>query len=184
LGLAGLGVVTVFVRYRLGPSLITPSHLFDLGRLLLGFNLTYLAMAWSQYIVIWYGNIPEETHFIILRLWEAPWAFFAWGGLVLSVLIPFVVFLSQSAKRVPRVMLAISVSIAVGLWLERYVLVAPSLWRGQGIPLGWVELGITLGFFSASGLSYLFFLRHFPVIPFAQSLSAAAVERQDVERTA
>lgn len=184
LGLAGLTVVAVFIRHRLGPSLITSSQLSDLGRMLLGFDLTYLAMAWSQYIVIWYGNLPEETHFIILRLWQAPWAYFAWGGLALSVFIPFVVFLSQSAKRAPRIMLAISISIAVGLWLERYVLVVPSLWHGQGVPLGWVELGITLGFFGASALSYLFFLRHFPVVPFPHSLSAAAVERQDVAETA
>lgn len=183
LGLAGLTFVAVLMRYRLGPSVITPAQLFDLGRLLLGFNLTYLAMAWSQYVVIWYGNLPEETHFIILRLWEKPWTFLAWGGLALSVLIPFLVFLSQRVKRVPWAVLTVAGLVALGLWLERYVLVVPSLWSSGSIPLGWVEVAVTAGFLGAWGSSGLFFLRCFPVIPFAQSVSSPVREKRDVEQT-
>lgn len=184
LGLAGVTLVTVLIRYRLGPTVITSAQLSDLGRLLLGFDLTYLAMAWSQYIVIWYGNLPEETHYVILRLWERPWLFFSWGGLVLSVLIPFVIFLSQRVKRIPWVLLSVSILIAIGLWLERYVLVVPSLWTRESAPLGWIEAGITLGYLAGWGLSSIFFLRHFPVIPFARSLPSAVLEKRDVERTA
>ena len=184
LGLAGLALVTALIRFRLGAAVITPSQLSDLCRLLLGFDLMYLAMAWSQYVVIWYGNLPEETHFVILRLWEAPWAYLAWGALALSVFIPFLAFLSRAAKRVPWIVFVVSVSIAVGLWLERYVLIAPSLWPDRVAPLGWVELGITGGFFGASGLSFLFFLKHFTVIPFVQRTAVVAVEERDVEQTA
>lgn len=184
LGLAGVTAIAVLLRPRLGSAVIASSQLSDLGRLLLGFGLTYLAMAWSQYIVIWYGNLPEETHFVFVRLWEAPWALFAWGSLALSVAIPFVVLLSQSAKRVPWIMLTLSILIAAGLGVERYVLVAPSLWHRPGVPLGWIELGITLGFFGASGLAYLFFLRHFPVVPFPRSLPAVGSAGANAERTA
>ena len=184
LGLAALAGVAVLIRFRLGASVVTPSQLSDLSRLLLGFDLTYLAMAWSQYIVIWYGNLPEETHFVILRLWEEPWAVFTWGGLTLSVFIPFLVFLSRSAKRVPWIVLTVAISIAIGLWLERYALVVPSLWHRRSIPLGWIELGITAGFFGASGLSFLMFLKHFPIVPFAQNPSAVAVEKRDAGQTA
>lgn len=184
LGLAGLAVIVVLIRHRLGPTVITPAQLSDLGRLLLGFDLTYLAMAWSQYIVIWYGNLPEETHFVILRLWEKPWLFFSWGGLALSVFIPFIIFLSQRVKRLPWVLLSVGILIAIGLWLERYVLIVPSLWTRETAPLGWIEAGITLGYLAGWGLSEIFFLRHFPIIPFAQSLPSAVLEKRDVERTA
>lgn len=184
LGLAGLALVSVVICRQLGPSVITPNQLSDIGRLLLGFNLTYLAMIWSQYIVIWYGNLPEETHFIILRLWKMPWAPFSWAVLVLSSLVPFVIFLSQRAKQVPKIMAVVSLSIALGLWVERYILVAPSLWHADSAPLGWVEIGVAAGFLGALGLSYLFFLRRFPVVPFPLAVApTVAAEENRVEES-
>jgi hypothetical protein len=181
LGLAAVGLMCVLMQRQMGASVVTPSQLSDLGRLLLGFNLTYLAMVWSQYIVIWYGNLPEETHFMILRIWKMPWAIFSWSVLALSVVIPFLIFLSRQAKRVPGIMFAVSLSIALGLWLERYVLIAPSLWHSASIPLGWIEIGLTAGFFGAFGLSILFFLGRFPVVPFALfDAQSAALETKRV----
>lgn len=185
LGLAGLALVCVLMQGRLGSSVVTPTQLSDLGRMLLGFNLTYVAMVWSQYVVIWYGNLPEETQFIIIRIWKMPWAIFSWSVLALSVFIPFLIFLSQQAKRVPEIMFAVSLSIALGLWLERYVLIVPSLWHSESIPLGWVEIGVTAGFLGAFGLSYLYFLGRFPVVPFVLSVAqSAALENKGAEESA
>jgi Ni/Fe-hydrogenase subunit HybB-like protein len=165
LGLAGLAVAAVLTRQCLGVQAITPGQFSDLGKMLFGFNLTYVTMVWSQYIVIWYGNLPEETHFVVLRVWERPWALLSWSVLVASVLIPFLVFLSQRAKQVPWIMLALGTLIAAGLWLERYVLVVPSLWHQEVLPLGWLEAGVTAGFLGAGALSYAFFLQNFAVVP-------------------
>jgi len=185
LGLAGLAVVAALLRRNLGNLVITNSQLSDLGKLLLGFNLTYLSMVWGQYIVIWYGNLPEETHFIILRVWEKPWAFFSWSVFVLSVLVPFLFFLSRRAKEIAWVMLLTGISISAGLWLERYVLIVPSLWSQAGAPFGWIEVGITLGFLGAAGLSYVYFLKNFPLVPYTRvSISAASQEQKDAEETA
>ncbi len=180
LGLAGLAIVTVLVRWKLGPTIITTSQLSDLGRLLLGFDLTYLAMVWAQYIVIWYGNLPEETHFIILRVWERPWTALSWSVFAVSVLIPFLIFLSRRAKEIPGVVLLVGVLISVGLWLERYVLIVPSLWIRQGVPFGWIEVGVTLGFLGAAGLAYSFFLKNFPVLPYSKVL--ASKRQTDAEK--
>ncbi|MFQ5960820.1 MAG: hypothetical protein ACE5MG_05450, partial [Candidatus Methylomirabilales bacterium] len=149
----------------LGIHEITTVHFLDLGKLLFGFSLTYMAMLWSQYVVIWYGNLPEETHFVMLRLWEKPWALLSWSVLFATFFIPCVIFLSRRAKQTPSIMLAVGTLIAAGLWLERYVLVVPSLWYGKGVPFGWLEIGVTVGFLGAAGLSYLFFLHHFPIVP-------------------
>ncbi|HZD40146.1 MAG TPA: hypothetical protein VE131_05450 [Terriglobales bacterium] len=177
LGLAGLAVIVVLIHWSLGDRVISAYELWDLGKLLLGFDLTYFAMAWAQYIVIWYGNLPEEIHFVIVRLWTLPWAAISWSALILSVLIPFLVFLSRQAKQVPSVILSLGIVISVGLWLERYVLVVPSLWERSGVPLGWIDIGITAGFLGALGLSYVFFLRNFPVVPMAQAAAEATSEK-------
>jgi hypothetical protein len=182
LGLAAVTLVCVLIQRQLGPAVVTSSQLSDLGRLLLGFDLTYLAMIWSQYIVIWYGNLPEETQFIILRVWKMPWAIFSWSILALSVFLPFLIFLSRQAKQVPKAMFAVAVAIGCGMWLERYILIVPSLWRSDSFPLGWIELGVTVGFLGACGLSYSFFLARFPVIPFvAQAERPAALEIEKAE---
>lgn len=185
LGLAGLTAITVLLRWNLGDSLIPDSQLSDLGKLLLGFNLTYLAMVWAQYIVIWYGNLPEETHFVILRVWQQPWASLSWSVLALSVLIPFLIFLSRRAKQTPWLVLCVGVLISTGLWIERYVLIVPSLWSGARAPFGWIEVGITAGFLGAAGLGYLFFLKNFPLLPYSKILSASTTpEHPNMEESA
>ena len=73
-------------------------------------------------------------------------------------------------------MLSIGILIAAGLWLERYVLVVPSLWHFESVPFGWLEIGVTGGFFGGAVLSYLFFLQNFPVLP----LIRVAQEHRDV----
>jgi hypothetical protein len=172
LGLAALTVVVALLARRGLPG-ITSRQLSDLGKLVFGFTLMYAAMVWSQYIVIWYGNLPEETHFVVLRLWEHPWAPLSWSFLIAVVLAPFVVFLSRRAKENTTIMLAIGLLISAGLWLERYVLVVPSLWAGDVAPLGWIEIGVTAGFLGAAGWSYGFFLQHFPLLPLTPSVRAA-----------
>lgn len=165
LGLAGLAVVAVLCHWYFEMPPITTRQLSDLGKLLFGFNLLYAAMLWSQYIVVWYGNLPEETHFVVLRLWEEPWSLLSWTALFAAIFIPFVTFLSRTAKETAWIILAVGTLIAAGLWLERYVLVVPSLWHGKGVPFGWLEIGVTVGFLGAAGLSYVLFLQHFPMLP-------------------
>src|SRR3990172_6004819 len=171
LGLAGLTVVVALLARRGLPG-IASRQLSDLGKLVFGFTLMYAAMVWSQYIVIWYGNLPEETHFVVLRLWEHPWAPLSWSALAAVVLAPFVVFLSRRAKENTTIMLSIGLLISAGLWLERYVLVVPSLWPGDIAPLGWMEIGVTAGFLGAAGWSYGFFFQHFPLLPLTPSVQA------------
>ena len=59
-----------------------------------------------------------------------------------------------------------------GLWLERYLLVVPSAWQGEGVPLGWIELGVSVGFLGLFALSYLAYSSTFPKMPIREVLSA------------
>jgi mono/diheme cytochrome c family protein len=181
LGLAGLAVVTGLVCLCVDSHAISSAQLSDLGKLMFGFCLTYLAMLWSQYVVIWYGNLLEETHFVVTRLWEKPWAPLSWGALIASSFLPFLFFLSRRAKQRPLVIFWLGILILVGLWVERYVLVVPSLWHGEVAPFGWIEMGVTAGFFGAIGLSYLVFLKNFPILPFMPGNNTAQEENREYD---
>lgn len=165
LGMAATVILAVLLRKSLPPLQDTGGRMqfHDFGKLMFGFCLVAGDFFWSQYVVIWYGNIPEETHYIILRTREMPWAVIAWIVLFLCFIGPFVVLLSRWVKEHPRVFLCVASGIVIGMWLERYLLVVPSLWHPTGFPLGWIELLITLGFMATFLLSYLSFVGRFPL---------------------
>ena len=79
IGVAFLAVVAVWthaqVRWR---GYVGTDQLHDVGKLLLGFCMLWTYLFWAQYLVIWYGDLPEETAFVMHRTAEAPWAVLAW----------------------------------------------------------------------------------------------------------
>ncbi len=118
----------------------------DLGKLLFGFCILWTYLFWCHYLPIWYANLPEETGFLIVRLHTAPWRGVSRAVLLLNFLLPFPLLLLQWTKRTPRALAAVGASVVAGMWLERYVLVVPSVWHETWLPLGWLELGVLGGF--------------------------------------
>jgi len=78
-GLAAIAILVVLIhRYFALEGRITPSLFHDLGKLIFGFSLFWVYLFWSQYLTIWYGNLPEETEYIIIRVKEFPWVYLSW----------------------------------------------------------------------------------------------------------
>ena len=138
--------------------------LYNLGKLLFSFSLLWTYLFWSQYLVIWYGNLPHETGFVLLRTAQQPWSTLAWVVLAMNFLIPFIVLLRRSSKKNPRILLSMTVVILIGMWLERFLLVAPSLTPAGGRWFGWQELVITAGFLASFALVYLTILQKIPML--------------------
>lgn len=149
---------------------IRNNQFHDLGKLLLAFCLASGDFFFSQFLVIWYGNLPEETRYVILRVNSPPWNVLAWTVLVICFALPFVVLLSRKAKMKQGLMLLVSGVILIGMWLERFLLVAPSLWKGPDLPLGFSELLISLGFLGLMAQSIFWFLSRFPLLPVSDPL--------------
>lgn len=162
--LAAVAMLAVFLRGRseLG-RIVGSDELHQLGKLTFGFCMFMMMLFWSQYLVIWYGNLPEEIEFLIRRS-RGAWGWLSLGMIAAWFLVPFCVLLSRRVKQRPRSLFAISTVIVIGMWLERYVLVVPSVWKSSAIPFGLLELFITAGFFSAFMLFCWIFTRHFPIV--------------------
>jgi hypothetical protein len=143
----------------------TTNQWHDMGRLVFGFCLLSGGFFWSQFLVIWYGNLPEETSYLIKRFYSQPWEPLMWVYLVGAYLLPLTVFLSKRVKQVPVALLAISFLIFIALFLERYIAVVPFIWHEATIPFGPVELCVTLGYAGAFLLCWLAFARVVPIVP-------------------
>lgn len=160
-----IGVALVRKNHPLFLQKVTKKTLHDLGKLLFGFGIFWAYLFWSHYLPIWYGNLPEETGFIILRLREAPWHSVAWMILGSCFIIPFLLGLSRDLKQIPALLMATGTIAAIGGWLLMYLLFAPTLYPDT-LPFAFSDLAITLGFMAAFLYSAISFLSKVPLIPF------------------
>ena len=154
---AGLGLLAVLgwlLPTRAGSAVERRGVSHDLGKLLFGFCILWTYLFWCHYLPIWYANLPEETGFLIVRLHTAPWQSVSWAVLLFNFLLPFSLLLLQWVKRTPGALAVVGASVVTGMWLERYVLVVPSVWHETWLPLGWPELGILGGFAALFALSF------------------------------
>jgi len=174
--LMALAVGAVLLRraMRLG-DLISPRQLHDLGKLCFGFTVFWGYLMWAQFLVIWYGNLPEETYFIFYRL-IGQWKPVGVAVFFLVLVIPFVGLLGVKPKRSPPILLAFAVTSLVGIWLERYLEIVPSINGGAGPALGGPEVGVTLLFGGLYLLAIGWFAARFPMI--SPRLAADTLERE------
>ena len=164
LGLAALAVLSGVLRKPLGlDAFITDDHRHDLGKLLFAFCLISVDMFWSQFLVIWYGNIPEEAFFIAVRTQQQPWLTLSWIVLMACFALPFVLLLGRAGKRNSKYLSAVALLIVVGYWNERVLLIVPSV--SPSFSLGWVEITLAGGFFALFALTVIAFLCTFPILP-------------------
>src|SRR5687767_3810115 len=125
--LASFTILTMAWRKYLDRyDVITEKHFHDLGKLCFAFTAFWGYLTFGQYLVIWYGNMGEETHWARLRL-IAPWLKFTLPVVFLVFVLPFFGLLSRAAKVYLPTLAFFAVCSLVGLWLVRYIEVYPSL---------------------------------------------------------
>ncbi|MBZ0265708.1 hypothetical protein K8I28_13675 [bacterium] len=164
---SGLAVIILFVVWlqSKGPfrGLVNEEHLHDLGKLLFAFSTFWMYIWFSQYMLIWYSNIPEEAVRYTHRL-QGAWTPLFIANIVLNWGIPFFVLLSARTKRTGHVLAKVAVIVLVGRWLDIYLFVMPTNMQSQpsfGIP----ELGAILFTIGACTLLIHYGLRGAPTLP-------------------
>ncbi|MAI80549.1 MAG: hypothetical protein CL917_16530 [Deltaproteobacteria bacterium] len=173
---------------------ITESRMHDIGKLLFGFSIFWMYLFWSQYLVIYYGNLPEETFYLRDRLgpqfmidkaytevafarswgsWDFDWARlsggYGWASMVTWAccwLIPFWVLMGQKPKQTKWIVGPVAAIVLFGFWIERNLLVWPSVVKNDmSAFIGLIPICIALGFVGGFILVFLFYSRVFPSLP-------------------
>jgi len=123
---------------------ITVEHQHDIGKFMKGFTIFWAYIAFSQFMLIWYANIPEETEFYLMRS-HSGWLAISLGLLIFKFIVPFLALLPREAKRNDANLVAVSVLILITQYVDIYWLVYPNFF--DGVPqFGFLEVSIFLGF--------------------------------------
>ena len=143
-GVAAVTLATVLLRERgLLRGVVTEAHLHDLGKLLFAFTMFWAYIWLCQYLLIWYGNLPDEVGYYETRTGPV-WLSWFLGNLVVNWALPFVVLLRRDAKRDPSTLKVMAIVLLAGRWLDVYLLVAPETLPTAAF--GALELAIAAGY--------------------------------------
>lgn len=122
---------------------ITKSHIYDLGAWFFGFTVFYAYIAFSQFLLIYYANIPEETLWFYHRL-EGSWSIITYSLIACRFIIPFVILLNRDKKHNKTLLITVSVLIIVMHLIELHWIVMPVL-HYSGISVSWLDITTLIG---------------------------------------
>ena len=162
-GLAMITVVVILLKRQGYLPIVNDNHLFDLGKLMFAFCVFWAYIAFSQFMLIWYSNLPEETFYMIRRV-EGPWKYVSILLLLSKFIIPFLLLLPATLKRKEGYLLKVAIWILVAHWIDCYWMVYP-VYSPKMPVFGWMEVGVTAGFAGLFGLSLCWLLKQVPVYP-------------------
>jgi hypothetical protein len=144
---SGIALLTIFVIYfknRGQLEFVTEEHLQDLGKFMFAFSIFWTYLWFDQFMLIWYGNIPEETIYFKIRS-QGPYRGLFILNLVLNFACPILILIKKAAKRNYTIMTFMCVLIIFGHWIDFYQMVMPGTVKFNP-HLSWFEFGIPLGF--------------------------------------
>ena len=124
---------------------VNENHIHDLGKWVFAFSLVWTYIWFSQFMLIWYANIPEEVTYFTARLEVENYKFLFWFSMIINFIAPIILLMSRDAKRNNGRLIFVSCIILVGHWLNSYLLVTPGTLGAHG-HIGFTEIGIGLGF--------------------------------------
>jgi hypothetical protein len=122
---------------------VNDSHIHDLGKWIFAISFLWSYLFFSQFMLIWYSNIPEEVTYFQARIQEYPLLY--WGMFFCNFVLPMIALIDRDKKRNFPFMIGISVLVFAGHWLDTYMLVTPGTMKTEGV-IGFIEIGMALGF--------------------------------------
>lgn len=129
---------------------VNDEHMHDLGKYLFGFSIFWAYLWFSQYMLIWYANMPEETVYFIERHKYFTEVFYV--NLFLNFVVPFLLLMTRRAKRVSGVLVPVAIIVIIGHWVDLYMMIMPGAVGGEHAGIGIVEIGLTIGYLGLFGL--------------------------------
>ncbi len=144
-GLAVITLVVVNLKDAGYLKMVNANHLHDLGKFCFAFSIFWTYIWFSQFLLIYYANIPEETVYFIERLKNPPYTWIFYTNLILNFVLPFLLFMTRDAKRQVSMLKVVCPIIIIGHWFDFYNMITPGVMKTEG-GIGFLEIGVTLIF--------------------------------------
>jgi len=161
-------VIVLLSRRPPFAGLLTTQHFHDLGNLMLAFTCLWAYLSFSQFLIIWSGNLPEEIPWYMRRLYGG------WGAVaVLLVLfhffVPFVILLQRLVKRDPSLLQKVALWMIVIRLIDVFWVVMPAFsqkeFKGHGFAISWMDFAAPLGLGGLWIAAYIWNLKKYPLVP-------------------
>jgi len=143
--------------------IVMPTHFHDLGNLMLAFVMLWAYFSFSQYLIIWAGNLPLEIAWYTHRL-QTGWRIVGVTLIVFHFAVPFVILLSRTVKRTPDLLIKVAAGVLVLRLVDLFWLIAPEFHQ-SGIVVSWLDLVVPLSFGALWLAGFIHQLRGRAILP-------------------
>jgi len=142
-GLAMICMFTLYLKARGFMDHVNENHLHDVGKFMFAFSIFWTYLWFSQFMLIWYANLPEEVVYFYTRWkhYRTMWI----GNFLINFIAPFLVLMTRDAKRQRIILWVGGIIILFGHWIDVYLMVMPGT-VGTEWKLGFIEYGTMIGF--------------------------------------
>ena len=156
-------ILTLLAEDDAVARIATHERFHDLGKMLLAFVMVYAYFAFSQFLIIWSGNIPEETPWYLKRI-TGGWIFLAVGLPLFHFFLPFFVLLSRKLKQNPRRLIFVALLMLIMRLLDLYWMIMPAFSPGK-LAVHWMDFAAILGVGGVWLAAFLWQFQGRPVLP-------------------
>jgi hypothetical protein len=143
-GIAVIMLWVIYLKQQGNLVLVNKEHVHDLGKLMFAFSIFWTYVWFAQYMLIWYGNIPEETVYFKMRQ-DGPYKLIWYFTFIICFIMPILVLMSRPSKRNYFTVSFMAMMIILGHWLDYYIMTMPGPLKADW-HLSWYEFGIFAGF--------------------------------------
>lgn len=163
-GLAFITLVTVLLKEAGYLPQVTSNHLHDLGKFVFAFSIFWTYIWFSQFLLIYYANIPEESVYFVERFLSDKYAPFFFTNIILNFFFPFLALMTRDAKRLNVFLKMVCIVVLFGHFLDFYLMMTPGTMGENGF-FGFTEIGMYLMFGSAFVFVTLSAMSKFALVP-------------------
>ncbi len=153
-GLAAITWIVILLREKGYLMHLNSSHLHDLGKYIFAFSIFWAYIWFSQFLLIYYANIPEESVYFVERLQSGQYGWVFFLNIFLNFLFPFLVLMTRDAKRHTIFLKIVCPVVLIGHWVDFYLMITPGTLQENG-GIGMLELGVA-GIFAAGFIFVVF----------------------------
>jgi len=161
-GSAALIAITAVMRRTDGGAHFGQYQIKSLGMLVTGFMLIWLYMFWAQFFVIWFGNLPHETE-PLWRQMDGHYAPYFWSMIAGCFFLPFAALIFAMVKRSVFAMCLVAIVINIGVWINKYLMVLPTLSPDNRPFEHWIDIVLALGLLAGFLATLIILARRLPV---------------------